>query len=89
MNELQIRVTATGKYQCYRTELGIDRLDVGPGFDTPREAIRYSDLIAAEHVSPLRDPAEPSPAVGVPPFADGPGVDGSAGARIDVTSGTA
>lgn len=43
MNEIQIRVTATGKHQCYRTVNGIYALDVGPAFKTPREAITYSD----------------------------------------------
>ena len=55
MNAYQVCVTPKG-HQVYRTVNGIYREYVGPAFATPREAIRYADLIERTTVSPLRAP---------------------------------
>lgn len=43
MTELFIRVDALGRHQCYRLVNGLYKLDVGPAWKTPREAIDYSN----------------------------------------------
>ena len=43
MNELQIRVTDTGRHQPYRLVNGLYKLDVGPSYATPREAMAFTD----------------------------------------------
>lgn len=43
----QIRVV-DGKHQVYFTTNGIDRRDIGPRWETPREAIDYSEQVDAE-----------------------------------------
>jgi len=78
VTQVQIDHDGTG-YRVFVTETGLDKRHCGPRWATPRQAIAYSELVAVEHPSPLRSPAEPSPTVGVPPFSDGSGVDGSAG----------
>jgi hypothetical protein len=46
-----------GRYQCYATDNGIERRNVGPKWVTPREASTFIDSLAAiPNVSPLRDP---------------------------------
>ena len=64
MTAYQVCVTPKG-HQVYRTVNGIYREYVGPPFETPREAIRYADLIERTTVSPLRPSTEPSTAAGV------------------------
>lgn len=52
--ELYIRVTDDNRHQPYRLVNGLYRLDVGPSFARPCEAMRYVDsLNAASEVSPL------------------------------------
>lgn len=53
MTQLAIRVTETLAYQCYWTETGRDKRDVGPPWRTPKEAARYADLIDQPYTSPL------------------------------------
>jgi len=43
----QIRVV-DGKHQVYFTTNGIDQRDIGPRWETPREAIDYSEQVDAE-----------------------------------------
>lgn len=87
MSQIQIAHDGTG-YRCYWTTNGIDREYFGPRWALPRQAIAYSNLSTGfDRVSPLRSPAESSPALALPPVSSGPGVDDSAGARIDATSG--
>lgn len=47
MTQFQVRVDDAGRHQVYATEWGVDRRDVGEPFKTPRQAIEYSDLLAA------------------------------------------
>jgi hypothetical protein len=50
-----------GRYQCYATDNGIERRNVGPKWVTPREASTFIDSLAAiPNVSPLRDPVPSS-----------------------------
>lgn len=45
-DQIQIRVDDQGKHQCYRMPDGLNRVDVGPAWDTPRQAIQYSNEVA-------------------------------------------
>lgn len=53
MTQHHIRVTDDGRHQVYVTTNGIDRVDVGPSWKTPREAIDYSDTLS-DHVAANR-----------------------------------
>ena len=50
-----IHVDARGRHQVFRTVNGIYRLDVGPAFTKPRDAIAYAAALEEmPSVSPLR-----------------------------------
>ena len=46
MNEVAIAYV-DGRYQCYRTTDGRDRINVGPKWLTPRQAIDYIEALGA------------------------------------------
>ena len=59
MNEIHIYVDDHGLHQAYRLVTPTHRLDIGPAFKTPREAVDYANAIEGMPVvSPLRLRAE-------------------------------
>jgi hypothetical protein len=56
MTQYQVRVDDRQRFQVYATTNGTDRRDVGPAWETPRDAIAYADKLAdVPDVSPLRE----------------------------------
>lgn len=68
------------RYMCGRTTTGRDWYAIGCQHLGPRDAHRHADRLEEPYVSPLRPPAEGSPAVLVPPLGTA-SVEPSAGAR--------
>ena len=72
MTALHVRVTFDLAYQCYLTETGRDKRDIGPKWSTPKEAAQYARLLDQPRVDPrrsgetsTREPSAPLPASGL------------------------